>query len=1563
MASVRLSLSDWAGPDSDVGIHVGVLSDRCLAAYRVNPKLILEHANIEAATEQGGYGRRQLYELIQNGADALVGTRGRIEVVLTHSALYCANEGSAIDPEGVEALLASHVSMKRGTEIGRFGLGFKSVLGVTRHPEFYSRSGSFVFDAIASRRRITQLIPAERTPTLRLATAVSPSDAASDDSVLAELMSWATTVVKLPGGASVAPWLSEDLGAFPSEFLLFCPHVDGLVLDDRSTGIRREIALRQQDHELELTSAGEVSRWRVFSRRHRPSAAARADAGELSNRETVPIHWAVSLAGARRDGRFWAFFPTEYRTTLSGIVNAPWKTNEDRQNLLVGAFNEELIEVASTMVAEEVAVLHSSDDPGRYLDLLPARGRETRNWADELITRSVYAELRDRPSIADQEGTLQRPAEMRLSPERMSQRALTLWSEVPGRPSNWAHHATASRDDRRSRVERLVVEAGGAASSVSAWLRALLEDASNVVDSSIGAVQLAAVVVDELPPAQADVRRATIVLTADGRLVVPHPSTVYLPSGRPSSANVALVASEVAQDAGARAALAHLGIRVVDPAAELESALNGRLDEWADLEWTRFWELCRAVDPSDALAVLERRLNRHLELPGGSRQTVESIVARVRVRTRSGRWRPSYRTMVAGRVLPPNESRDTDVAVDEEFHAEDLALLQRIGIGDVPSLWARTNGEDWYSRYWDEAVEAFVKTLPAGGTQPNPEYLRFDPRDRVPGPLGPLEDLSPEASADFTHHLLRDAPAQWTLMHATRSSTYPPQKVDSPAIWMAKRHGWVRSSLGPRPVSETVAPTLGEFRDVLPVAALAQNQADLLGLPHALDQLRDTHWEAAFEQLNNVEDDVVLGRLMSVAAEHLTAPTQLRCRIGASYGFEPPARVYVTSDTSEFRALVSEGLPALLVQSSTDAELLIEEWGLLASEAKVSRRTAFVPAGPATPLEDAFPGLRVLYGGVAELRLQPCSELRKEIVSESGKTHEPLDFLVELGVVYVAESMEKAGVLRRIARELRFEIRDSDIADILQRRATAQVNRRLAAARQEADDASRLASLVGSEAIQRSLPEPLINAVEDIHGSLDSEKLGRVALAMYGPDALREYRPELERLGLDPPTQWAGSPRAVRFVRELGFAGEFAGYETRSREANFEVEGPRALPDLHPFQREIANRVRALLDDPRDRRGLIALPTGAGKTRVAVQALVEGAREDGFEGPVLWIADRDELCEQAVQAWAEIWRVFGPSHPLHISRFWSGNEAAPVEDAFHVIVATIAKLTASIDEPGYQWLSNVQCVVVDEAHTSIGTSYTSVLNLVGLGRSQRRDQAVLIGLTATPYRGTSAEETERLVVRYGRRRLDLEVLGDSPELTLQKMGVLAQVDHEVLEGVDVHLTPAELHELERLRLLPRGAEQRLGASVERNRTLLESIRSLPADWPILLFATSVQHAQTMAALLTLEGTRAAAVTAETSPGVRRGYVSAFKDGQIRVLTNYGVLTHGFDAPSVRAVYIARPTYSPNVYQQMIGRGLRGPLNGGKERCLVVNVEDTISQFGEMLAFHHFDYLWSGPAAD
>jgi superfamily II DNA or RNA helicase len=412
-----------------------------------------------------------------------------------------------------------------------------------------------------------------------------------------------------------------------------------------------------------------------------------------------------------------------------------------------------------------------------------------------------------------------------------------------------------------------------------------------------------------------------------------------------------------------------------------------------------------------------------------------------------------------------------------------------------------------------------------------------------------------------------------------------------------------------------------------------------------------------------------------------------------------------------------------------------------------------------------------------------------------------------------------------------------------------------------------------------------------------------------------------------------------------------------------DVDGPLELKPLHPFQSEIGARIQAFLRKTEPGRALLSLPTGSGKTRVVVQAVVESIRHGEFGGAVVWVAQSDELCGQAVQSWAQIWRVFGPDRRLRVSRLWGQTNNRVVEaEAPHVVVCTYQSLVTRLATPAYKWLQSASCIIIDEAHGSIAPSYTEILEAFGL--TARHTARPLIGLTATPFRSAAdPAETRWLVNRYGQQRFDHGVIpGDDPYSALQEMGVLARVDQEVLPGSELTLTESELDELVQFNRLPASAESRLGEMMPRNRRIVQSIKALPHDWPVLLFATSVDQANLMAALLSVEGISCKAISGATDHGARRHYIEEFRRGRIRVLSNYNVLATGFDAPSLRALYIARPVYSPVLYQQMLGRGLRGPLNGGKDRCLVVNVEDNIAQFGEQLAFRHFEYLWRPGAA-
>ncbi|RZL62483.1 MAG: DEAD/DEAH box helicase, partial [Rhodococcus sp. (in: high G+C Gram-positive bacteria)] len=344
---------------------------------------------------------------------------------------------------------------------------------------------------------------------------------------------------------------------------------------------------------------------------------------------------------------------------------------------------------------------------------------------------------------------------------------------------------------------------------------------------------------------------------------------------------------------------------------------------------------------------------------------------------------------------------------------------------------------------------------------------------------------------------------------------------------------------------------------------------------------------------------------------------------------------------------------------------------------------------------------------------------------------------------------------------------------------------------------------------------------------------------------------------------------------------------------------------------------RKLIGKPTERRGLLSLPTGAGKTRVAVEALVNAMADGAVTSPVLWVAQTEELCEQAVQCWAEVWRAVGPERSLQVSRLWGGRQAVRREDeGDQVVVATIAQLDAGcMDNNDYDWLSEAGSIVVDEAHTSITPSWTRLLRWTGVDR--KPTHAPLIGLSATPFRGVSPEQTQRLVARYGGCRLDDGIFEEKVSIPLlQRQRILARVEHQILAGMEnVPLDEAEREHFKTYRSIPPSVREKIGRDLDRTNRLVESVASQPGDWPVLIFAASVSHAETLAALIARRGRTAAAVSSGTDPGMRRHLISEFRSGRLQTLTNYGVLTQGFDAPSIRVLYIARPTYSPNLYLQ------------------------------------------------
>lgn len=655
------------------------------------------------------------------------------------------------------------------------------------------------------------------------------------------------------------------------------------------------------------------------------------------------------------------------------------------------------------------------------------------------------------------------------------------------------------------------------------------------------------------------------------------------------------------------------------------------------------------------------------------------------------------------------------------------------------------------------------------------------------------------------------------------------------------------------------------------------------------------------------------------------------------------------------QALILIRKPVLLA-SVQDAQILIDMWQLCPAEKSVRTELASVPSGPAGPLLDRFPALRLRIepDRVSGYDLVACSELQLETLTEAGKTVEPVSVHLRDHTLYWLATLGDAELLAAVNSRFDLALSAEDQDAILKERAAQHQRERIAAIRGIPEPAGKLLAALGPEAIRQHIPVSLIRAVEAKRGPLTDHQTAELAGVVYGVSLLQEFRPDLETAGFEPPQRWAGSSTAIQFSRKLGFGSEYAGAEEERLPEVLRVEGPVVLPNLHGFQANITESVKRLLHSAGKRRGLLSLPTGAGKTRVVVQALIEQIRDHGFGAPILWIAQSEELCEQAVQAWAEVWHAMGPKRRLYVCRLWSQNEAEYFDREVQVVVATIQKLGNCVGSPNYDWLAQSACVVVDEAHSATEKSYSEVFEWQGIGRGKER--CPLIGLTATPFRGGS-EETQRLVNRFGGIRLDTE-LGDDPYGYLQSLGVLATVRHQLLGGVDVDLSAKELQEVATFQKLPASVNEKIAGNVDRNSTLIEDILSRPRDWPTIVFAASVEHAQALAALLCLEGLSAAPISATTEVGTRRHYIESFRQGRIQILTNYAVLTQGFDAPAVRVICVARPTFSPALYQQMIGRGLRGRLNGGKDECLIVNIEDNFAKYGTKLAFREFEHLWS-----
>lgn len=1529
---------------------------RVLKSYEADEGLVDEHANNERRIAQGGYGDRQIFELVQNSADELrdhVG--GEISVVLTERFLYCANEGDPVTAEGVDTILRMSTSKKRGGQIGRFGVGFKSVLAISDAPEFFSRHQGelfgFGFDRAWSARQVRSVVrSAQETPVLRMARLLDVAGTRSADPVLDDLLGWATTVVRLPLVAGVVGRLADDLRRFPVEFPLFSSHVGTITLADR----RGRPQQRRIDHrssgnrhliqETRLDGSAVEHEWRVFTVTHRPSATALGSAGELHDRPEIDVSWAVPRSSGTR-GLFWSYFPTKFATTLRGILNAPWKTSEDRQAIFDGnAFNEELIGVAARLVVDSLPALVDAKDPGAYIDYLPGRGKEAPQFADERLTLAIWAAAAEKSSLVDQDGVLRPPSRMRIHPEDLRDEWLREWAGCPDRPTEWVHHRADTRE-RRGRVKIILARAGHReASSIVEWLEALV--GSGAPRSCAAALRICAEMTSAAHPLAEEARTAKVLLTETGRLVAPQPGSVFRRAGDTIADGLIYVDERVVAEFGVATALDVLGVREADAAGRFAAVVDQGVDGYDATRWTAFWEMSRTAGATAVLDVLRTR-------SAGFRESL-------RVRTVAGHFSSPADCLLPGPVVPGDGSRDAAIAVDMRFHAADSAVLRALGLLDRPALERAPQGEAWFEEYGDHYHRRYLKSVDEGEPRPLRKYMRFD-GPPTPGPLGVFRELSEEGRAAFVGALpVATTPASWTMQVGKQQQTR--QSIMSPLAWMTRSFGFVETSRGRRRVIRALGPALKEYSQLLPVATVPQGVAAALHLPESLDAIRPAVWRDLADEAAVSTDDVFPGAVYALLlrAEAWPEGVMTRCRVGDDWADDrPDTEIAVTASSTVYRDLRRERIPALLVPTDDDAATMIEQWEMLAPEHVISRELRHVAESPGQPLGELFPALRMRHRkdveGVVVVR---CTELEEITRTPNGITATPRRHAVEDRVLLVLRPEGDEAVLVAADEALRLGLGPGGRRSVADQKHQQAASDRRRAIRTAVTPAEKVLKMVGEEQLRAGLPRGLEEAERRKTGRAPSGlRIAELALDTHGGSVLRHHAKDIAQQDENSPRTFNGSTGARRHVADLGLPEEFAGASVVTPPEMEEIDGPTDLPALHDYQERVAARMVEHLMASEPGRAMLSLPTGAGKTRVAVEAVTRFVRERGApDGPVLWVAQSEELCEQAVQSWKFVWSKAGPAGRLVVNRFWGGNDAAPVTGATQLVVATDATLTSRLGNADHEWLRRASVVIVDEAHRAVSTSYTQILAHLGIERS--RTARPLIGLSATPFRGRSEQQTSWLVNRFGARRLDIGIFEEGREYeTLQQLGVLARIEHRELVGSTIRLDARELTSATRFSTLPSSAEEELAMDDRRNDTLLDAITGLPDDWSVLVFAASVEHAKLLTALLNQRGRPATSIDGYTPVGERRTKIEGYRAGRYRTIVNYNVLAQGFDAPRTNAVVIARPTFSPNVYQQMIGRGLRGPRNGGNESCTILDVRDNVQNYRGELAFTEFEYLW------
>lgn len=349
---------------------------------------------------------------------------------------------------------------------------------------------------------------------------------------------------------------------------------------------------------------------------------------------------------------------------------------------------------------------------------------------------------------------------------------------------------------------------------------------------------------------------------------------------------------------------------------------------------------------------------------------------------------------------------------------------------------------------------------------------------------------------------------------------------------------------------------------------------------------------------------------------------------------------------------------------------------------------------------------------------------------------------------------------------------------------------------------------------------------------------------------------------------------------------------------------------------------------------ICALPTGTGKS-VIIAEFVRSVLCHFPTQRVMMLTHVKELIAQNYEKLISVW----PMAPAGIYSAGLGKrEIRPITFAGIASVVKKAKLFDHID-----------LVLVDECHLISPHDETSYRNFIS--DLQRVNPNVrVIGFTATPYRLGQGLLTMPLETKKGPlpplfTEICYDITGMQAFNRLIAEGFICKLvpkrtkSELDLEGVSTQLGEYNLNELQnavdKLEITRRAIDEMITNAVMDERPRIK--------W--LIFATGVEHSNHIAAELNARGIAAYSVSNKTSKEDRKRAIEWFKEktDEIRVLVNNGIFTTGFDCPDIDLIGMLRPTQSPGLWVQMLGRGTRPAP--GKLDCLVLDFAGNTRRLG------------------